>query len=241
MSGVNGRTVSGAAFFDVDETLITVKSMFEFLRHWRAEHGDDGSGYRAEFEAIGALARAGAPREDVNREYFRLYRGAPATELAASGRRWFESFAAGGDGFYLDAVRALHHHRERGDLVVLVSGSFGAVLTPIAEAVRADLVFATEPIIGAGGLLTGEVVRSVIGRAKADVVDAVVRDYGIDQDRTYGYGDHASDLPMLTRVAHRRIRGSDPALLDAARSPDWELLGDGTGDQFGASRQAVVS
>lgn len=57
------------AFFDVDETLITVKSMFAFLRHWLAERGDDGGEYARITDEIKQLAAAGTPREEINRHY----------------------------------------------------------------------------------------------------------------------------------------------------------------------------
>ena len=52
-----------AAFFDVDETVIRVKSMFDFLRFWLACRGDDGSVYAATMSEIHALAAQGVDRQ----------------------------------------------------------------------------------------------------------------------------------------------------------------------------------
>lgn len=125
------------AFFDVDETLITVKSMFAFLRHWLAERGDDGGEYARITDEIKQLAAAGTPREEINRHYYRLYRGVEYAALEESGKRWFDAFAADGAPFYLDTLEALRAHRDSGVRTVLLSGSFAPAIAPVAAAAAA--------------------------------------------------------------------------------------------------------
>ncbi|MFJ2833830.1 HAD family hydrolase [Nocardia sp. NPDC087230] len=233
---------AGAAFFDVDETLITVKSMFAFLRHWLAENGDDGVEYARVTDEIKARADAGTPREEINRHYYRVFRGVEYAALVASGRRWFDAFAAEGGAFYLDTLAALRAHRESGVGTVLVSGSFAPAIAPVAVAVGADHIIATEPVLDEHGVLTGEVRRPMIGEAKGEAVVAFLREHGISADDTWGYGDHGTDLPFLWIVAHPFHRGDDPHLLAAATAA-WRRLGDRVGDANGIElsddRQAV--
>ncbi|MFD6271603.1 HAD family hydrolase [Nocardia asteroides] len=221
-----------AAFFDVDETLITVKSMFAFLRHWLAEHGDDGTEYARVTDEIKERAAAGVPREEINRHYYRVYQGVRHTELVESGQRWFDAFAAGGATFYLDTLDALRAHRASGVRTVLLSGSFAPAIAPVAAAVGADHVIATEPVLDANGVLTGEVRRPMIGDAKGEAVVAFLREHGISPDNTWGYGDHGTDLPFLWIVAHPFHRGDDPHLV-AAATPAWRRLGDRIGSADG--------
>ncbi|MFD5175219.1 HAD family hydrolase [Nocardia sp. NPDC058379] len=225
---------AGAAFFDVDETLITVKSMFAFLRHWLAEHGDDGSEYTRVTDEIKERADAGTPREEINRHYYRLFRGVAYTALAESGQRWFDAYAAAGGAFYLDTLEALRAHRESGVRTVLVSGSFAPAIAPVAAAVGADHLIATEPVLDERGALTGEVLRPMIGEAKGEAVVAFLREHGISTDDTWGYGDHGTDLPFLWIVAHPFRRGDDPHLLAAATAA-WGSLGDRVGDVDGTA------
>lgn len=50
-----------AAFFDVDETLISTKSMFVFLRYWIECRDGDADAYQQLVAGIHALAENGAP------------------------------------------------------------------------------------------------------------------------------------------------------------------------------------
>ncbi|MFD6353979.1 HAD family hydrolase [Nocardia tengchongensis] len=224
-------TVTGAAFFDVDETLITVKSMFAFLRFWLAENGDDGSEYARLTGEIQQRAAAGAPREEVNRHYYRAYRGVAAEALSAAGQRWFAEFSAGGAVYYADAVERLRAHRDSGHATVLLSGSFRAAVAPVAAAVGADHVITTTPVVDEDGVLTGEVWRPMIGTAKAAAVTDFLREHGIDHQHSYGYGDHASDLPFLKAVARPGYRGDDAVL--AAHGTGWIHLTDRVGASVG--------
>ncbi|MFD9546871.1 HAD family hydrolase [Nocardia salmonicida] len=232
-----------AAFFDVDETLITVKSMFTFLRFWLAENGDDGSEYARVTDDLKARAEAGAPREEINREYYRTYRGVEYAALVAAGQRWFDEFAAEGAAFYAEAVRALREHKESGVRTVLLSGSFAPAIAPVAAALGADHVIATEPLVDEFGILTGEVRRPMIGAAKGEAVVEFLREHGISTYDTWGYGDHGTDLPFLWLVAHPAYRGSDPKLVEAARSGTWrhlgDRLGDANGNEFSDGRKAA--
>ncbi|MGW4355888.1 HAD family hydrolase [Nocardia sp. NPDC004582] len=222
---------AGAAFFDVDETLITVKSMFAFLRFWLAENGDDGGEYARLTGEIQQRAAAGAPREEVNRQYYQAYRGVEATALDAAGQRWFAEFSAGDTVYYTDTVERLRAHRDSGHATVLLSGSFGAAIAPVAAAVGADHVIATVPVADADGVLTGEVWRPMIGEAKATAVTEFLSERGIPRENSYGYGDHASDLPFLRAVAHPGYRGDDAVL--AVHGTGWLHLSDRVGASVG--------
>ncbi|MEC3954074.1 HAD-IB family hydrolase [Nocardia sp. CDC153] len=218
---------AGAAFFDVDETLITVKSMFAFQRFWLAENGDDGSEYARLSDEIKRQAASGTPREEVNRQYYRAYRGVRADALAAAGRRWFAEFSASGAVYYTDAVEALRAHQNSGDTTVLLSGSFAAAIAPVADALGADHLIATTPVVDAAGVLTGEVHHPMIGTAKASAVTDFLREHGIARENSYGYGDHASDLPFLRAVAHPGFRGDDAVL--SAHGHGWIHFSDRVG------------
>ncbi|MDX3537098.1 HAD-IB family hydrolase [Streptomyces sp. MB09-01] len=211
------------AFFDVDETLITVKSMFRFLRfHLRAQGAPD-SAYE---EAAGNLRRRaaeGVPREVTNREYYGLYAGCSVEEVAREGRAWFAQELAAGGLFHPPVLDALREHRSAGDRTVLVSGSFPACLDPVAAHVGADAVLCSRPEIK-DGRYTGELTVAVIGEAKAVAAEADMRDTGADPADCHAYGDHASDLPLLTAVGHAHVIGDDPVLAERGADSGWHRL-----------------
>ncbi|MEU3495612.1 HAD superfamily hydrolase (TIGR01490 family) [Kitasatospora cineracea] len=202
-------------FTDVDETLITRKSMFDFLQfQLTRRYGDEGEArYRLVLERLRAQAAAGSPREDVNRAYYRLYAGEDVAEMSALGEQWFAERSAEPDFFIPSTVSALLRHRAAGAELALVSGSFAPCLAPIARRVGAAYTLGTEALVEAGRY-TGEVRRPMIGAAKrAAVLDLIAAHRGIEAADCFAFGDHLSDLPMLECVGHPRVVGGDPELI----------------------------
>lgn len=202
-------------FSDVDETLITVKSMFDFLRYQLVRrHGTPGE---EEYEQIMAvvrrLARNGTPRADINRFYYSHYADESVETIDSLAEDWFAERTASGRGFYIDLTREdLIAHRASGATVVLVSGSFPPLLEPIAREVGALAVLCTRPLV-ADGRYTGEVEIPVIGAAKgAAVLGELESRPDVDPRDCWAYGDHVSDLPMLELVGHPVAVGEDEEL-----------------------------
>lgn len=213
-----------AAFFDVDETVITVKSMFDFLRHWLDRTGAGEGAYEQAAGALHAIAAAGGHRSEVNRAYYRGFAGIAAADLLAEGRDWYGAYRTRPDAYVSATLDAIERHRRAGDLVVFVSGSFSACLDPLAADLGADLVLGTEPIVGADGRLTGDVVRPMIGEVKALAVRETLTARDLSPEDCHCYGDHASDLDMLQQVGHPTVIGADPVLTAHAERHGWARL-----------------
>jgi HAD superfamily hydrolase (TIGR01490 family) len=225
----NGTRAAGAAFFDVDETVIRVKSMFEFLRYWLARNGDDGSAYRTTQAEFRQLADSGVDRTEINRKYYQRFAGVEHRSLVDAGRDWYIQYRAQPTAFVTSVIGAIEAHRAAGDRIVLVSGSFRPVLDPLATDIRADLVLCTEPLVADDGRLTGAVVRPMIGDNKADAVGATISALGFTPAECFCYGDHASDLGMLSLVGNPRVVGADPVLTEYAQRLGWPVLPATTG------------
>ncbi|WP_173311570.1 HAD-IB family hydrolase [Streptomyces fulvorobeus] len=222
-AGLRPAHPPAVAFFDVDETLISVNSMSGFLRHHVRASGRPLSVFDEAVRGLRALAQGGAPRADVARAYYRLYEGSDDRELAAQGRAWFAAELRSGALFLTESVAALREHRRRGDTVVLVSGSFAPCLDPIAEQVGADAVFCARPET-VGGVHTGRLGAAMIGEEKAHAVRTLLRERGIPRGRCHAYGDHATDLEMLRAVGHPVVVGADPVLVRHAEAGEWRRL-----------------
>ncbi|WP_204288769.1 HAD family hydrolase [Microbispora amethystogenes] len=208
------------AFFDVDETLLAGKSMIEFLRYWL---DPDDAAFRDALAELGAVAEREG-RAAANRAYYRLFAGVPSAALAEAGGRWYARHRRRPDAFVSSTVAALAGHRAAGDLVVLVSGSCRAVLDPLAADVGGDEVLCTELVAGADGRLTGEVARSMIGPAKSEAAAELLRSLGVSPAVCFAYGDHSSDLDLLTAVGSPRVVGGDPVLASWAARHGWPVL-----------------
>ena len=217
-------TLERAAFFDVDETLLNTKSMFHFLRYWMALQGDDGSGYNAVMAETQAQAAGGVHRSDINRRYYRRFAGVPQDELMRAGHAWYEEYSRDRTAIVVSAWAAATRHKRAGDLVALVSGSFRGLLEPLARDLRADLILCSEPLVGPDGRLTGEIRRPMIGSVKADAVQETIADLELRAEDCSCYGDHSSDLDMLSLVGDPVVVGGDPVLLARAQRHDWSVL-----------------
>ncbi|MFJ6791624.1 HAD family hydrolase [Streptomyces angustmyceticus] len=224
MVNVPMGTHARAAFFDVDETLLNTKSMFHFLRFWMARQGDDGSAYDAVMAEVNSQAASGVPRTEINRRYYRRFAGVDHAELTRAGRDWYDAYRREGSAVVVAAWAAARRHALAGDLVALVSGSFRALLEPLAADLGADLILCSEPLVGEDGRLTGEIRRPMIGAIKADAVRETLAARGLPAEECSCYGDHASDLDMLQVVGDPVIVGADPVLLERAQALDWAVL-----------------
>jgi HAD superfamily hydrolase (TIGR01490 family) len=205
-------------FSDVDETLISRKSMFDFLSFYLTRRYGPQGARRATTvrEDLAARAAAGVPREAASRTYYRAWAGQSASDVTREAIQWHRERSAD-NTFYIPQTRAaLARHRAEGAAVVLVSGAFPAVLGPIAHDVGAAQVLCTVPE-ERDGVLTGEITGPpMLGKNKRRAVRALLRDNPhIDPAECFAYGDHISDLPMLTEVGHPVIVGPGKELTAA--------------------------
>jgi HAD superfamily hydrolase (TIGR01490 family) len=219
MTGPSPRIV----FADVDETLITVKSMMRFLRH----HLDRTDGGRHEYDRIegtlNRLAESGTPRTELNRLYYRAFVGQPVETVMRHGREWFDRELVGGRLFHEPVLAACRAYRERGVRIALVSGSFDPCLAPIAEHVAASWTLCGGPV-AADGIYTDELLPTVIGPGKAVAVRRLLSATGVDAAECVAFGDHASDLPMLLAVGSAVVVGDDPVLVEQGTRRGWQRL-----------------
>lgn len=237
------------AFFDMDETLISTKSMLDFLRHapdslWASLHAPTSilaaqTRGQAGIEQLAELGRRGAGRAEMNRAYYQLYAGVALCALRSAGRDWYTHFASRPAPYITAGVAALAEHRRAGHTVVLVSGSAHPFVDPVAEALGAGLALCTELEVDAKGLLTGGVTRTMIGTDKARAVTELRERLGVEARDCFAYGDHASDLPMLQAVGTAAVVGEDPALLHHARREGWLMLPGACGDGRGVVSSAA--
>lgn len=216
-------TPPGIAFFDVDETLISVKSMFDFYDFFLDALGLSPEEQQARSAQARSLLRPGMPREEGNRLFYRRFAGYKVAEVDEIGRAWFDERLRGGILFHQDVLAALRAHRDEGLLTVMVSGSFAPCLVPVAEYAGADVVLSTV-LEARDGLYTGEVLRTMIGDAKTEAARAFMAEHGVPADACHAYGDHTSDLGLLRMTGHPVVVGGNPDLAEVAAAHGWRRL-----------------
>lgn len=210
------------AFFDVDGTLISLKSMLSFQDYWLDGTGDAHE--RAAFQAdFAALKHSGAPREELNRAYYRHFAGRPVDVVAERASGWFAQL----DPVCLwhrPVVSHLRRHQAEGCEAVFVSGSFPALLAPLAQALGVRHILAAR-LEQQDGRYTGILLPpQTIGSGKADAITAFLAAEGARPEHCHAYGDDISDRPMLEVVGHAHVVRGDAELEALAERRGWPVV-----------------
>lgn len=203
------------AFFDFDNTLIHGKSMFDFSDdHHR--YGGPPPLRPEEFDV---------PRAEINRRYFRRWRGLTPTEISEAVRAWTHRRTRTGPLWVPAVHRVLRRLQAQGVHPVVVSGSAHELIGPWLRelGIRPDHVLATRPLVVAGRY-TGEIATSMIGEGKAAAVRSFAARNAVDLRQSMAFGDHLSDLPLLEAVGWPVAVIGDPALHAAACDRGWFVL-----------------
>ncbi|WP_347331912.1 HAD family hydrolase [Marinimicrobium locisalis] len=212
------------AFFDVDETLISVKSMLSFQTFWYDRMGDELG--RARYERdLRQHSHSGASREFLNRLYYQHFSGRDPERVKAMGQEWFEHQRHLAAPFYHPRPLAeLQMHQRQGREIVLVSGSFPALLEPIARELGVPHILSARLVVREG-LYTGEVLSpQTIGSGKAEAIGEFLSERQCNPERCYAYGDDISDFPMLRAVGCPTVVNGARELEARARAMGWRVM-----------------
>jgi hypothetical protein len=124
---------------------------------------------------------------------------------------------------YDEAVELIRSHQAEGRQVFIVSASPEEIVEPLAEYLGVDGLIATRSRVDDEGRYTGEVDFYSYGPYKAEAIQAVAEQQGIDLAGSFAYSDSATDLPMLEVVGHPVAVNPDRELARTAREREWEV------------------
>lgn len=213
-----------AAFFDMDNTLLSKSSNLLWIRYMR-QRGE--LAWRDLARLAGLVVRYKLGTLDVpamTRRLVQELRGQPESERVTFSKEWFAEQLI----HYIarPARERLDWHREQGHRVALITGS----PTYTAEALAEYLRIATEDVLATrfevrDGRFTGRLVEPMCyGVGKVEAALAYAARYGIDLARSYFYTDSVSDQPLLERVGHPIAVNPDRALKKLARARNWPIM-----------------
>ncbi|WP_273439618.1 HAD family hydrolase [Sedimenticola selenatireducens] len=214
------------AFFDVDETLITEKSMFSML-HEIEKHlgGINASDIKHRLQT---MAKAGEARAEVNLAYYRALAGLPCCEvqqIAAdyiSKRLQTDTMAP-----YLiqPVVTQLRRLQSNGITPVFLSGSAVDFLIPLADHLNVSHILATQLKVDKAGHYTGEIVsQPMIGDGKRQALINFASQHQSPLSDCYAFGDHSSDAEYLSLVGMARIVSGNSQLEQQAQQQGWPII-----------------
>jgi HAD superfamily hydrolase (TIGR01490 family) len=220
----------GAAFFDVDNTVVVGASIYHFAKGLAARKF-----FRWHDLVRFAIRQARLRmRGEVHRDMHHTRESALAfiagknvAEIVALGEQIYDEEIS--HRLWAGTVNLAHEHASAGEQVWLVTATPVELATIIAQ--RLELTGALGTIAESrDGAYTGHLIGEVLhGQAKADAVRDLAEREGLDLTRCSAYSDSINDIPLLSLVGHPVAVNPDTALRDEAKARDWEIVDFRTG------------
>ncbi|MFT4262137.1 MAG: HAD-IB family hydrolase [Nocardioides sp.] len=223
--GSGAGAAVGAAFFDLDKTIIAKSSTLAFSRP---------------FQAGGLLSRRTLLRSAYT-QFMYVLGGADHDKMEEM-RQFMSELVTGWDVatvreivadtlhhivdplVYDEAVQLIEDHKAAGRDVIIVSASGTEVVEPIGEMLGADHVIATRVGIDEEGRYTGEITFYAYAENKARAIRELAEQRGYDLSRSYAYSDSMTDLAMLEEVGYAFAVNPDKELRRIATERGWPIL-----------------
>ncbi len=223
---VVGEASRGAAFFDLDKTLMQGSSAFQFARAARR---------------AGLMSRRQLASDALANVMFRL-RGASDAESLALRDRLAASLAGVRvrdlerlrvpvlarilPRLYPQMLRVAYDHQDEGRPAFIVTAAARELADSLANAMAFDGAIGSHfSDVDEHGVFNGQATGAFLyGRAKADAIRELAARHGYDLAASYAYSDSASDVPMLEAVGHAVVVNPDTQLLRLAREHGWEVV-----------------
>ncbi|HSD88738.1 MAG TPA: HAD family hydrolase [Kofleriaceae bacterium] len=209
-----------AAFFDMDNTLLSVDTAMSWTR-FLYRRGELPTAMVAKALYWSTLYKLAVL--DMEGVFTRLcldLRGDSEAEMIAKCDIWYRQDV---EPFIAPAARvAVEYHRQRGDVIVLATGSTAYAARPVARGVRIEHVLASELEVE-DGAFTGRPRALCFGHHKVTLAERWAEQHGVDLARSTFYSDSFNDLPMLERVGNAIAVNPDPRLRRHAQRRGWPM------------------
>jgi HAD superfamily hydrolase (TIGR01490 family) len=224
MADPEPRPLCGAAFFDLDKTLMAGSSGLHWARAAR------GAGllsrrrmarYAWQNVRFRLQGSTDAATDQVKAEVADMIRGRRVVDF----KRMTPKVLAGIlPRLYPQMLDVAYAHQDAGRPVYIVTAASQEMAEMMAHVLGFDgAIGARSEIVD--GVYTGRAGGPFTYReGKAAAVRELASAEGYDLACSYAYSDSESDLPMLRAVGHPVAVNPDPELLRVARSERWDVM-----------------
>jgi HAD superfamily hydrolase (TIGR01490 family) len=239
MAADDASAAAGAAFFDLDRTLMEGSSAFQFgraaykagLMSRRQLIADGWANLR--FRLNGSTDEA---THELRDRISASLKGARVRDLERLGA---DVLAGVLPRIYPRMLALAHEHQDAGRRVYIATAASQELAEILAQVLRLDGGIGSQFSEVQDGVYTGRPVGLFIyGAGKARAIEQLAEREGIDLAESYAYSDSASDLPMLRAVGHPVVVNPDRELLRVARERGWGVL---RFDRLGRRLKAAVA
>lgn len=122
------------------------------------------------------------------------------------------------------AMRVLEEHRQAGHIIILVTGSLDFLIDPIAQALQVDRCYAGQ-LEQKQGVYTGLLIPPLpYGPGKRQLIDQLAAELMLDLAHCYAYGDSPGDLDVLRAVGYPTVVNPIRGMASVARRHNWPIV-----------------
>jgi HAD superfamily hydrolase (TIGR01490 family) len=215
----------GAAFFDLDKTLMQGSSAFQFARAVRA------AGLISRRQLVGdAVANLkfrlrGASDEETAKLRDRIAGSVKDIRVRDFDRLGLPLLLRVLPRVYPEMLELAYGHQDAGRDVYIITAAAEELANVLARVLAFDGGIGSHFSDQVDGVYTGHSDGPfVYGEVKATEIRRLAREHGYDLGASYAYSDSASDVPMLSIVGHAVVVNPDRALAEMAKTRGWETL-----------------
>jgi HAD superfamily hydrolase (TIGR01490 family) len=215
----------GAAFFDLDRTLIAGSSAMDFVRASRRA-GLVGRRDLVRWGIEHLIFRLRGSTDESTKKALRaaeqMLRGVPERNLA---RMAPEILAGILPRIYPEVLAEAHRHQDEGRATFIVSAAGNEMVKLLADVLGMDGGIGTRYEVDETGVLTGRLDGPLMYReGKVAAIENYAREHDLDLSDSWAYSDSESDLPMLRAVGHAVVVNPDPELSVIAAQEGWHVM-----------------
>jgi len=216
---------TGAAFFDVDNTMMMGASIYHFAKGLAARKyftSRDVASFvwqQAKFRIAGTENPADV--RAVRDNALAFVAGRTVQEIVMAGEEIYDESMA--DRIWTGTRALAQQHLDAGQRVWLITATPIELASLIAHRLGLTGALGTVSEI-TDGVYTGRLVGEPMhGEAKAVAIRALAEREGLDLARCAAYSDSANDVPMLSMVGRPVAVNPDGELKAIARARGWEV------------------
>lgn len=215
--------MAGAAFFDLDRTLLAGASGEVFSRAMTAAGVSSGP-FPGEKLLFGLFNRIGEtlPSMLLARQGAALAAGRRQADVQRAADTVADELV---DMVQPFAQPTFAEHRAAGRKIVLATTTPHDLVAPFAERLGLDDVVATRYAVAEDGTYTGELDGPFVWSAgKLTAIAAWADEHGVDLAESWAYSDSFYDAPMLDAVGSPIVVNPDPRMVLMAAARRWPTM-----------------
>lgn len=216
--------MAGAAFFDLDKTIIAKSSVLAFGKPFYREGLLSKRTIVKSMYAQIVYMLVGADEskmEEVREAMLSLTKGWKQDHVASIVAETLDEMIS--PIVFAEALELFEEHHRAGRKIVIVSSSPEEVVKPIGAFLGVDRVIATRAKIDDDGAYTGKLEFYAYGPHKAEAMHEYAAEHGVDMAASYAYSDSITDVPMLSAVGNPVAVNPDKDLEREAVERGWDV------------------